>query len=111
MTIEQEKVVDFIGTKEELGKVALGISDHLEWDEKNEKLLLLQEKLNSYLAFIESGEILKKYPKAKGKKVLIELISKYPPSQEGLAFLERAKGVIEGAGFEFGWKVFENEQS
>ena len=41
MTIEQLDKVDIIAHDEE--KVTLVISDHLEWDDQNEKLLLLQE--------------------------------------------------------------------
>lgn len=65
MTIEQLDKVDVIANDNE--KVILVISDHLEWDDQNEKLLLLQDKLNLYLSFIESGEIFEQYPIAKGK--------------------------------------------
>jgi hypothetical protein len=46
MSIENKKVVDFISINKN-EKVVLTISDHLQWDEKNEHLLKLQEKINS----------------------------------------------------------------
>ena len=49
MTIEQLDKVDVIAHNDE--KVILVISDHLKWDDKNEKLLVLQDKLNLYLSF------------------------------------------------------------
>ena len=62
MTIDQTGVVDFIGI-DTAGNVRLTISDHLEWDvNTKEHLFQLQEKLNCYLAFVESGEILETYP-------------------------------------------------
>ena len=52
------------------------------WDD-SEHLLLLQEKLNSYLAFIESGEIYESYPRAMGRQLVIDLVLKHSPSVEG----------------------------
>jgi len=63
--------------------------------------LTLQEKLNRYLAFIESGEILESYPDAKGRPVMIEVVTRNDPDQDGIQFLEKAKIVIEQAGFGF----------
>ncbi|OGL65770.1 hypothetical protein A2753_02785 [Candidatus Uhrbacteria bacterium RIFCSPHIGHO2_01_FULL_47_11] len=39
MSIEQTSVVDFVSINKE-GEVMLTISDHLEWDEKNEHVVL-----------------------------------------------------------------------
>jgi len=43
MTIEQEDVIDIIATNEEQDYVSLVISGHLEWEDKNEKLITLQK--------------------------------------------------------------------
>lgn len=47
------------------------ISDHLDWDDELEHIHALQEKINAYLRFVESGEILGKYPQAAGKTPVI----------------------------------------
>ena len=62
MTIEQSDKIDIIGQNKKEGYIALTISDHLEWDSNNEKLLILQAKINSYLSFVESGQLLDEYP-------------------------------------------------
>ena len=66
MSIVETKVVDIIAVPEwEPKNVILLITDHLKWGDKaqqGEHLLLLQEKINTYIAFIESGEILENYP-------------------------------------------------
>jgi hypothetical protein len=63
MSVEQRKIIDFVGVDEEANEVILTISDHLEWDNpKSDHLLLLQDKINDYLAFIESGELLRISP-------------------------------------------------
>jgi len=63
VTIEQTGIVDSIGVAQETGEVFLTISDHLDWNDANQNnLLLLQEKINTYLAFVESGELTQTYP-------------------------------------------------
>ena len=63
MSIEGQGSVDAIGIDQE-GIVVLTISAHLEWDDGH--LFLLQEKINTYLAFLESGEVFETYPDSKG---------------------------------------------
>ncbi len=108
MTIAETRKVDFIGVDKESQNVVLTISDHLEWIGKDEQhLQLLQEKLNSYLAFIESGEIYDSYPKAKGRPIVIEVIEKFEVPKDALSFLENAKQTIKEAGFELRFRKFE----
>ena len=96
MTIEQEDVIDIIGVNEEEQYISLIISDHLEWDEKNEKLVMLQNKINSYLAYIESGQIYEQHPKSKELDVHIRLTCMHEPNAEGLKFLKLVTPIIEG---------------
>ena len=65
-----------------------------------EHLLLLQEKLNAYLNFIESGEVERKYPAAAGKKFVILVMTANEPSEGARTFLSRAREVIQSAGFD-----------
>jgi hypothetical protein len=104
MSIVQTKTVDFISTNKD-GRVTLTVSDHLEWGDK-EHFFLLQEKLNSYLRFIESGEIYKKYPKAFGKDLAISIRCKFEPNTSALKFLDSVKTVIEKAGVRFEYSTF-----
>ncbi|EKS9844493.1 hypothetical protein QDD82_005346 [Burkholderia cepacia] len=107
MSITETNVVDLIGVDPSKGVARLGISDHLEWiAPEDEHLLLLQEKINTYLRFIESGEIYDHYPDARNCKCEIELLSKYPLSKAAIDFCEMAKGVIKGAGLDFSYRVF-----
>jgi hypothetical protein len=100
MSPEQTNVVDAVGV-EGGHAVVLTIIDALEWDEKNEHLLLLQNKLNAYLRFIESGEILKSYPESRDKKIIISIVALHPPNEDGSIFLQRTRQTIEGAGYGF----------
>ncbi len=92
MSIEQRKVIDFVGVDEKANEVVLTISDHLDWDDpKSNHLFLLQDKINDYLAFIESGELLKKYPDSKGRNPVIQVYGQYPLNDVAKKFYEKSK--------------------
>ncbi len=104
MSVERFGLVDIV-TIDQAGCVILSVSDHLDWSNSLEHQQILQEKLNRYLAFVESGEILEAYPNAKGRPVSFDVVLKFRPDHEGEEFLSRAKAVVESAGFEFRYKV------
>ncbi|RYE40359.1 MAG: hypothetical protein EOP24_41125 [Hyphomicrobiales bacterium] len=91
MTIEISDTIDAIGTDNLTGVVHLSIFNHLPWERA--ALLLLQEKINCYLGFIESGELVNVYPAASGRPVAIDAFCKFRPTQEAEAFFGRAAAV------------------
>lgn len=109
VSVDNPNVVDAVGTDRATGGVVLTISDHLEWDAANEHLVALHAKINSYLDFIQSGQLLEEYPAACGKPVTILLCCKFAPSADGMAFLGRVQEVIAAGGWFFSWRVFEPE--
>ncbi|HWY67504.1 MAG TPA: DUF6572 domain-containing protein [Terriglobales bacterium] len=106
MSVDQPRVIDFTGVDKATGEVILTISDHLDWSNSNEHQLMLQEKINWYLAFIESGEILTSYPDSRGRPVVINVVFKHKPDQHGQRFLAKAKNVVESAGFSLRHEIF-----
>ncbi|WP_259666247.1 DUF6572 domain-containing protein [Rhizobium lentis] len=107
MSLDQTNVVDAIGVDDATGELVLTITDHLEWTVRvDEHLLLLQEKLKSYLRFVESGEMLEVYPDAKGRAVLIDVVCKYPPSQLALGFYNQVAKIVDGAGIKLQHRLF-----
>ena len=91
MSLESPNIVDAVGIDEVSGTAMLTIADSWDWSNETEHLLALQEKLNSYFAFIETGEIYDSYPKANGRKLMIEIIGKYPLPLRARNFLEKAR--------------------
>jgi hypothetical protein len=106
VSVEQLDVVDVVSIDKKTGHVVLTISDHLDWSNTVEHQAMLQAKFNKYLAFVESGEILTRYPDAKGRPVAIKVVFKYKPDPEGWRFLSRAKEVIESACLSLRHEVF-----
>jgi hypothetical protein len=100
MTVEDVDKIDFVTGERKTGDLILTISDHLDWDEnEGEHLLVLQKKLNAYLEFIESGQIYTKVPQARGRKIVIQVMGKFPLSEEARKFYRLAGKAIEDYGY------------
>src|ERR1700675_748214 len=101
MSIDQTDTIDFATIDKTSGDLWLTISDHLPWLEEDEAshLVLLQNKLNAYLRFIESGEVLEKLPESRSRGIVINLVGKFPLSQKADFFFGKARAAVEGAGF------------
>ena len=83
--LDNPSVVDAVGTDRKSGEIVLTIADSWNWDDSRAHLLALQEKINSYLGFVESGEIYDAYPSAVGQVLRIEIVSRYAIPEVGLA--------------------------
>jgi hypothetical protein len=106
MSIEQTNIVDFLSIDKASGDVFLTISDHLAWDEnEGTHLELLQDKLNAYLRFIESGELVRECPQVVGRSIVINLVSKFPLSRTAKTFIGKASEAIRDAGFKLQTEV------
>jgi hypothetical protein len=88
-------------------ELVLTISDHLDWTDSKGHQFTLQEKLNGYLRFIESGEVYEHRPKAVGLRIVISVAGQFELDFEGKQFLARAQTIIESAGFGFEYRLFD----
>ncbi|WP_141106960.1 DUF6572 domain-containing protein [Herbaspirillum aquaticum] len=102
MSVLDKDVIDSIGTNSETGSVNLIISDHLGWGEETEShLLALQEKINTYIRYIESSEIYSSFPSAIGKNLVINIYCKFPPIEECRNFFSHVQVILESIGIGF----------
>ena len=105
MSINDSDRIDIIGVDAATGEVILTIADHLDWSDEYAHLIALQKKLNTYISFIESGEIVEQYPNARGRRLVIDLAFKHDPSPTAAEFLKRASPTIESVGAELRSRV------
>ncbi|WP_240903770.1 DUF6572 domain-containing protein [Chengkuizengella sediminis] len=105
MSVQNIREVDAIGIDNLTGYVTLAIFDSLDWNNEEEHLLLLQEKLNMYLSFLESGEVYSVYEQAKGRDFEIKIHFKNNIPQSCRDFLNNVTEVISKAGFHLNYKV------
>jgi hypothetical protein len=107
MSVDQQNVVDAVGIDTATNRVVLTVSDHLSWEAIRDHDVVLQDKLNRYLAFIESGELVEKYRGAAGREVSIDVVFQFRPPAAAAAFLGRVEGLMVGAGVRFSWRVLD----
>lgn len=112
MSVEDEKTIDFVGIGKETGEVVLTISDHLPWTDSSEEnrkhLNLLEAKINTYLQFIENGQLVEDYPDARDKKVIIKVMGQYALNYDGISYYKKAEQVIVNAGYRLSFELFVN---
>ena len=98
MSVVDTNQIDIVSIDEV--SASLVISDHLEWDghTDDDHNYHLQEKINTYLRFYESGELYRKFPKAKGTSVRIEIVFQYKPNKSFEWFYDQIRPIVESAG-------------
>lgn len=102
MSVDQKDIIDFLSRSRVTGDVTLTISDHLDWEQPREHLLILQEKINFYLVYIESGRILEACAEADDSRIVIQVMFRCaPPEGEATRFLATAREKIAAAGYHF----------
>ena len=82
MSVVESGAVDGIGLAENETMKML-ITDHLDWQDEYKHLLILQEKINAYIGFCESGQY---------KEIYTD--TPIEPTQNTYRFLEQIPGRI-----------------
>ncbi len=110
MSIDEPSKIDFWWRDKERGLAVLAISDHLDWEHApGEHLLFLQEKLNHYLHFVESGKMVQIKPAMKGLPIVIQVIGTYPLSEDAKKFYRLAEKTIADAGASLEFQLFQGQ--
>jgi hypothetical protein len=109
MSIEDTHVVDVTGRDRVTGRIVLTISDHLPWTDEVEHFALLDQKVRAYVGFIESGQVLQRYPDATERGVQIELACQYVPTPAAIGFLNAVREALERRGITFSHVVLPSE--
>lgn len=106
MSIEQSGIVDFIADDSVAGLASLVITDHLRWGlEVPNHLYLLQEKLNTYIRFVESGEIYEGREHLRNRKLVLKVVGLYPLPEEAEEFYRRAQEVLQEIDLELSFEL------
>ncbi len=104
MSVEDLDVVDLVSMGPD-GRWFLLITDQLDWTQSVTHQQKLQKKLNRYMTFIESGQVYRVHPAAKGQQLVIDIRFLHMPDEEGWKFLERVRTVVERAGVQIQCKM------
>ena len=108
LSIEDTNTIDLLGFDKTSGDCILTISDHMKWEVESNHIIYLQEKLNTYIEFIESGQLFEEFPNAKGRKLSIQLAMKHDPKDYSL--LNQIKAELKKLGYEFSFEHLKTEE-
>lgn len=97
MSILETNKIDLVARKPNSKVVKLVIADHLTWEELDAHKRLIQDKINTYLEFVESGKLLRmKEPIIPpSPEVWVTLALKYKPSEEAKVFLFQVEEFLK----------------
>lgn len=99
MSILEIDKIDIVATRPDSAVVKLVIADHLTWDDFEKHASLLQAKINTYLEFIDSGQLERTVgQERKDLDVHIRVALQHPPNVPAKEFLEQVRiYLIESA--------------
>ena len=89
MSILEHDLIDGIALDGQ--QLVLMISDHLDWGDEYDHLIELQEKINAYIAFCESGQYKKIYPNKDVTSAVIQIYFMYVIPASARRFLSQVQ--------------------
>jgi hypothetical protein len=103
MSITETNKIDIVAARADSSVVKLVITDHLGWDDFEAHARLLQDKVNTYLEFVESGQLARtQTPKIPDPPdVHFALVLQYPPTKEAEELFGKIGEFLAGVGVKF----------
>jgi response regulator RpfG family c-di-GMP phosphodiesterase len=103
MGITDSEKVDIVASRG--SNVRLYAMDSLNWDDLDEHLMLLQAKLNTYISYVESGEVYEHPSVVSTARVEIVVSFFHAPPQRAVEFLDQVKALVQSVGIPFDWET------
>lgn len=107
MAIDNRDVVDAIAVDSKNNALRLLLADHLKWEadgfslSEEEHLKLLREKVNAYLAFLETKQYSPQFPDKNFKLFVIECHFKYRITENCQKLLQVIQNKVAAYGIRF----------
>ena len=92
LNIENTDSIDGLAFEQETSSLILLLADGMDWIDVDRHLLLLQDKLNTYIWYIDSRQYEEKYPNVERVEVRVSFLFKEPEICHRL--LDRAEQVL-----------------
>lgn len=105
MSLDTLDTIDALSDDKDGSGVSLAIIDGWDWSDEARHLFALQAKLNAYFDFVQSGQIFEARPAARGKKLRIDLLTKYPLPEKASKFIGIASQAARQLDIEIAHRV------
>ena len=100
MSVVDSTVVDGIALSENKNGIILLITDHLDWSEEYQHLMTLQEKINTYLGFLEEKQYEEMYKEETITYGIIEIHFQHNLTDNAENFLQAVQSQVAQYGIE-----------
>lgn len=78
LNVESTYTIDGLAFNQETSSLILLLADGMDWIDINRHLLLLEDKLNAYIGYIDSRQYEEKYPNVERIEVRVSFLFKEP---------------------------------
>ena len=99
--VHNPKVVDLIDFDPDRGEVVLSMIEERPWGSVPDQIKQIEDKFNSYLAYVLAGHLEREYPQYAGKRAVFQLECAQPPGRQQDAFLTAVANFAEGENIRF----------
>lgn len=93
MSISETNKIDALAVSQDGEALMLLIADHLPWDDEHTHLVVLQDKLNAYMSYIQSGDW-KQQVQQNVKYAIIEIHFKHDITENCEKFLQSVQNLF-----------------
>ena len=99
MSLRDVDAIDYIGVNILFRRVYVGLFDELDWSDEREHQNLLTKKIDRYIRYIRSGQLLLNYPKVRSYEIVVEYVSMHSMPPSAVEFWRSRERVLEDAGY------------
>ena len=108
--VEHTESIDLVMQHGETGEFMLIMIESREWDGSHDRLVQLQDKLNTYLTYALEGQFHAEHPESEGCDIRIHLDCEYPPDAVSEGFLDAAREAIAEHDIQFTWSLIGSDE-
>ena len=110
MSVKDISTIDGMGIDKSTDTLVFLITDPYQWPiQEYEHLKAFQQKINSYVAYIENKGYRSQYGSRTFSGFRIEAEFKYPPTEAGESFFRAGKKQLSERNIDFVWNVINKE--
>lgn len=84
-----------MGMSKDGAGLILMLADHLDWESEEAHLILLQDKINAYLAFIETEQYTECYSDVIFNYYVVEIRFKFQATEKCVLFIEEINAQLK----------------
>lgn len=106
--VKNPEVIDLVTHDPATDEIIVIMIEDRDWSADPEQPDQLLKKINTYLHFIEDGDLIQHFPQAAGKPVRLQLDCNGPPTGEAQQLIEEAQQVLLSRGITFAVNVIVN---